>query len=128
MDPDKPEAQPVTMDHKVVKAFFANSRVIWSQTDQKLFEELYTIMDDFQTPAGFAKWTPVLQEDDKRCFYVNDESTPYGTIMTDLVCNATITETIACFDNHEICMDVLPQCIKLNYVYRRGEANALVYM
>lgn len=44
----------------------------------------------------------------------------------DLVCNATITEVMGCFENHPICTEMLNDCKSMKYVYKRGEANALV--
>ena len=46
-DIEKPNAKLVTMKTPIVEAFFKNSRVYWNQLDQKLFDELYTIFEEF---------------------------------------------------------------------------------
>ena len=57
-----------------------------------------------------------------------DKNTPYGTVLTDLVCNASITEVISCFDNHSILKEMLAGCESIKYIYKRGEANGLCHM
>lgn len=46
----------------------------------------------------------------------------------DIVCNASITEVVSCFENHSIFQAMIQSCTAIKYLQRRGEANALVHM
>ena len=46
-DPNEEGSEPVTMQTPLVKEFFANPKVKWSQLNQSLFDELYSILEEF---------------------------------------------------------------------------------
>jgi hypothetical protein len=53
-------------------------------------------------------WTIYHNEHDKRTFYKQEPGCLYGSVITDCVVEAPMDHVVACYDNIEVCEEMMP--------------------
>ena len=113
-----------------VQEYLASDEVKNTAFDDALFEQLYEILETLDTPEALPledRWTKYYDEPDKRLFYKEEEGYPLGTVITDCVIEAEIGSVIACYDNLEICEQLLPDFYGLKVLKRVTDVKAVTY-
>jgi len=81
-------------------------------------------LEDLKTEDG---WQKYYDEPDKRTFYKQEEGYAYGSVITDCIVDASIQETIGCYDNIEILDTLMPEFNDLEWKIKVTDVKGLLY-